>query len=267
MNRQKQVIKEHLDSVSSASHRFKGYKPEPEIAMRLPEIKRDPIFKFILRAWQKAYFDGSAEEYADVVDSLLNGRQFTAKDVESFNLALAEHQKEGSFAERAGLFLTVLMNKAREQEFEVRTGHLDIMPAYLCYKFRKTAVIRGNAGRYLAFKMMGGSVTLEGSAASECAEQMRGGSLLVRGDCGNFLGGYMGGGSVVVEGNAGHFVGSRMKNYVNCDPKIHVKGNAGKSVGEGMAKGEIRIDGKAESYDEFVICGKIYVAGKLVVDK
>jgi hypothetical protein len=252
----------------SASHKFKGFKPEIEREMRVPEIKIDKTQTHFIRAWKLAGFDSGLEGYISVVESLLGGVRWSAKDVTAFSIYMVRLQNDVDFLTKSGLFLSVLMERSQDKEFEIYTRHLTVLPAYIGYTNKKVIVVHGDVGPNAGFRAMRGRMTIEWNTGNGCGEKMHGGEIIIKGSSGKHLGSFMTGGDIVVNGNSGDLVGANMKKYyVNVPPPtIFVKGNAGRAVGEHMAGGEIRIDGDFASLGD-VESGKIFHKGQLIADK
>jgi len=251
----------------AVSSLFRGFKPEAEKRIRVPEVKMDAKLEKIIQAWRLAGYESSIEAYISVAESLLNGNEWTAKDVSSFSIFMERFQDEPRFSTRAGSFLTALMGISPDSEFEIFTQHLRALPSNLGFESKKRFIVHGDIGGNLGFRLMGGHVTVHGNASHNCGERMHVGDIVIHGNSGMLLGTSMTGGNITVEGDAGHLAGAYMKKYyVNTYPAILIKGNAGRKIGDNMNGGEIRIEGGYESLGD-VASGKIYQKDRLVVDK
>ncbi len=240
------------------ANRFKGYKPEDEKLVRKVEVVEDKTLKRLKAAWKELQFGvGSGDDgYVNAV-ALVKPLNYSASDVEKFSIALAEFQDEKSFGEKAGIFLSALINNGNEQDYVVHTNHLSVAIDYLGVLNRKNITVEGDAGKSAGEGMKGGSITVKGNAGACVGEEMEGGSVSVIGNTGMFIGNRMNGGSITVHGNVGVHAGSAMKKG-----SITVGGNAGDYAGQMMKGGSIKVNGSAGwDLGEFMEGGSIAVNG------
>jgi len=231
-----------VSPVVAAGSRFEKYKPEEEKGVRKVEVKEDEVLRQLKAAWGKYRPRFYEEYYPDALKAIRN-ISYSASDVEKFSLALVEFQGEERFSDKAGLFLSALINNGKDIHYVIHTEHLAEV-FYLGTKNTKNIIVNGNAG-------------------SMVGDQMEGGSIIVNGNAGYGVGGHMEGGTIIVNGTAGDHVGVRMKGGA-----ITVNGNAGNDVGTGMMEGAvIHLNGGYKSIADDVKGGKIYHEGVLIVDK
>jgi hypothetical protein len=222
--------------------RLKGFGPEEEKASRKAEVKETEAIRQIKAAWKACGYNTykrDDENYRPILH-IVENLQCTAKDLEEFSLSLEEFQHEKDFAEKAGHFLSALINSGKESDYVIHTQHLVTPPDYLGYKNGKNIIVKGDAG------------LIVGSG-------MKRGSISVRGNTGHWLGGLMQGGSITVEGNAGDGVGYSMKSG-----SITIDGNAGYDVGAKMKGGEIHLESNYENIADDIDGGRIFHKVKLI---
>ena len=249
------------------ANKFSKYKPEEEKAVRTPEVvKYETQLKL---AWNMIWYKSTAyqrfhADYENMLD-MVKTLEYSAKDIEEFSLALGEFQGEKYFANKAGLFLSALINNCNDKDFIIHTVQFTEPLGYIGYRNTKNIVVNGDAGELCGERMEGGSIIVNGDAGDCCGEEMEGGTITVEGHAGHSCGERMKGGAITVKGNACVWCGLNMRGG-----SITVKGDVGNDCGAGMHSGEIRIEGEIGSiYDESEteIHGKIYHKGKLIVDR
>jgi len=101
----------------------------------------------------------------------------------------------------------------------------------------------------LGMGLKSGRIEVRGDAGEALGQEMRGGRIEVRGDVGAWAGAGMSGGEIYVAGSAGDALGGALPGKLpgmraGC---IHVRGNAGRRVGEAMRRGLILVEGGAAS--------------------
>jgi len=277
-------------AVLALAGRFGKYKPEEEKEVRKIDVKEDKVLKQLKAAWRKFKHIGppNLRRIEEIYEypyrhalKQVKGIRYSAKDVESFTLALIGFQREKNFSERAGYFLSALINNCRDTEYVVHTQHLVKKINYLGFKNTKNIVVNGNMGHSIGKCMKRGSITLNGDVGERVGWDMKDGTIIVNGNADVELGCGMEGGSISVNGNAGRGVGFRMMGgtltikgnagwWVGCSMRggiIVVNGNAGHEVGAFMKGGEIHLEGDYERIADDIRGGKIYHKGKLIVDK
>jgi len=269
----------------AVSKRFGMYKDEENKVVRAPQVAVDETLRNLKEAWMKAgwlrVMRSADAEYLACVSAIGNTR-YTSKDVGKFSMALAEFKDERDFAEKAGYFLSALVNNCAASEFVIVTSHLDRDIHDIGWDNTKDIKICGDVGRNLGMGMKRGRIIVEGNAGPCAGSFMENGEIVINGDCRLLLGQCMRGGKITVKGNAGDSAGEEMKSSSeivingNCGRhlgrkayggKITVMGNAGDEVGEGMCYTEIRIEGEIGSVDYYPGDGKIYHKGKLIFPK
>ncbi|NYZ74442.1 hypothetical protein H0O00_04835 [Candidatus Micrarchaeota archaeon] len=225
------------------ANRFGRYKPETEQTVRKVEVVENETLKKMKTVWKTRRYNYSITNgYGEMLESIKN-RRYSAKDIENFNLALVEFQNGLRFSEKAGQFLSALINSSKDSEFVIHTYHLARLVHHLGCRNTKNIAVKGDIGRWAGNTMDGGALIVEGDAGSFVGQMMKGGTITVGGDVGSQLGNGMHGGSITVRGNSGELVGFLMRG------------------------GEIHIEGDYVSIADNIIHGKIFHKGKLIVDK
>jgi formylmethanofuran dehydrogenase subunit C len=226
------------------ANRFSKYAPEAEKAVRKAEVVENEALRRLKDAWKNNMLSGTFKDgYKDAV-SAVEKLSYSAGDVESFSIALAEFQAEDGFEFKAGYFLSALINEGRDMDYTIHTAHLAEQPRFVGYRNRKSITVHGDVGDSLGYKMEAGSITLQGDAGQRCGSNMSGGSIIVEGSLGRWCGDFMQGGTITARGNAGDCVGFEMQG------------------------GEIRVEGRTRHIAaDTVRGGRIYHRGKLIVEK
>ena len=235
------------DSLGSAraDSRFGRYKREVKQPVRELDLNESSTLSQIKTIWAKFTYDrekGFNEQCVEVFE-LLKTISCSAKDVERFSLALAEFQDEKCFSDKAGVFLSAIINNSEDSNFIVHTSHLseDVLISGIGYKNTKNIIVEGNAGNDVGWCMSSGRI-------------------LINGDAEEFVGWAMEGGKIIIAGYASsggeHAIGG----------KIIVRRGLSR-IGEKMGTGcEIHSFGKWSPHiiKGDVILGKVFHNGKLI---
>jgi formylmethanofuran dehydrogenase subunit C len=229
----------------AASGKFGGFKPETERPVRDAEIKKDLKLEEIIRAWSRndIEFITNIETRYEKTAGTVKGIVIDSSDIERFCIALAGFQDEKEFGNKAGFFLSALVNSCKNKDVIIRTSHLSERINYLGFRNTKNVTIEGNAGESAGCQMKTGRITLNGDALDNPGVWMRGGTL-------------------VVNGNAGEYAGWIMK-----AGRLIIRGNAGSNVGGQMEGGLIRLEAGYASLSEAITGGKIFHKGQLIWPK
>jgi hypothetical protein len=230
---------------------FTGLKPEMAQSERTQQISETALVR-ITRVW-KAFtlpglisMIGVSKEGCDEVTQELMSRmkniEYTAKDVEEFSKRLVTLQEgEENFPLKAGLFLSALINNAKDEDFVVHTAQLKRKPTCLGYLNTKNVVVEGGLAWGAAYRMITGTFEVKGNIGKAGGRNM---------DCGE----------LIIRGNAQKELGKQMKGG-----KISTYGKV-VSVGGDRKGGEIHLEGETEPYIEATRDGKIYKKGELFQD-
>jgi len=249
------------------SGRFDRYAPEQEREVRRLDVKEDAVLRELKKAWQahdiiknrhRHRVLSYEDEYYGAVSESLKKLNYSATDVEKFSVALIEFEDEEHFGEKAGLFISALINGCKDEQYKIHTRHLkgwDIN--YLGYKNTKGIIVEGNVGAALGMYMEDGQITVNGDVLDAAGHTLRGGTITINGKGRGRLGTHMEGGSIVLNGNATACAGELMKGG-----SIIVRGNGGREVGKMMENGTITIEGDAgHSVGAYLEGGCITVKG------
>jgi formylmethanofuran dehydrogenase subunit C len=280
--------------------RFKGFRPEEEKASRKADVKESEAIrqmKNILGAYLRL---PKGDNTRGAMSKAIKNLRYTAKDVEEFSLVLVEFQDEEDFTNKAGFFLSDLINNGRDSDYVIHTQNLPLPPHYLGFKNCKNITVEGDVGDWVGDRMRNGSIIVKGDAGDRVGDWMKGGSITiegsagygfgfgvtggratVEGNAGDGAGEKMEGGSVIVKGSAGNGVGDKMKggsitlqgdvgDRLGCWMKgghIIVKGDAGRCIGIWMKNGRIVVNGNAGSIGgdkiKYLIGGEIHIEGEI----
>jgi hypothetical protein len=186
----------------AVSHRFSGYQPETEKAVRTVKVTEDKALEQLKGIWRMIRIHGN-EIDGDVVSMIyrrmanrLKGCSYTAADVERFSLALGEFREEKAFSDKAGIFLSALMNNGNAGNYTIWTSHLDRIN-WLCFRNTRNVTINGNTGDVFANGMKGGRVVVRGDAFD--IGSLKGGEIVVRGNV-DAISGPLNGGNILIWG-------------------------------------------------------------------
>ena len=288
------------NNITNADDRFGGYKPEIDSPVRKLKVEHGETLrelKTIFRKFLRKNIKGTQERgfltAQDVAKEMIADISYTAKDVEKFSLVLAEFQHEKDFPERAGRFLSVLINKGKDSNYVLHTGHLEHI-SYIGVENIKNIVIEGDGGDEVAYGMESGKIVLKGDTGSAAGDFLSGGELIIKGNSGNGLGRSMSGGKIILHGNLNNpciyvSAGDMMRGgeiiilgnvgdnlgHSTKGGKITVMGDAGDNVGTLMSGGEIHLNGEfgslARENDNpnfaYQRNGLIYHKGVLILDR
>lgn len=228
----------------SVNRRFGRYKHEEKKVERKAEVQECEALKRIVDAWEE--FNSQGRIWSGGFSAMLRitrSLSYTARDVEAFSLVLVESQHGEDFPQRAGHFLSALIDSGEESSYIIRTGHLTALPERIGFRNRKDVTIDGDAGDLVGCWMENGSIRIKGDAGDQVGYRMEGGSITVEGDVGHSVGQEMAGGNIFVEGDASALIGLFMEG------------------------GEIHLEGGYEELSGQLAGGRIIHKGKLIADK
>jgi len=255
-----QIVREK-PTILAASGRFGGFGPEAEHKVTTVKVESNPVLEGMKKVWATCG-DGRLN-YGDIIEVLnkIKIPRYSAKDIETVSLVIAEFQDEVKFSDKAGLLLSALINNCEENVFVIHTAHLTKKINDLGHRNTKDITVAGDAGDYVGDEMKGGMITVMGNSGSKAGYDMRGGAITVMGDA-EGAGRFMKGGSITVEMICSGDIGFTMSGGV-----IVVKGFADNTIGERMVGGEIHIHGNRPIISEDFVSGKIFHKEELMVDK
>lgn len=172
---------------------------------------------------------------------LIGGSQYTSEDIKVFSISLVLFQEEKDFPEKAGYFLSALVDSGKGMDFTVYTENLSVLVDCMGYRNWKNVRIHGNVGKGLGLMMERGRIMLQGNAGDNAGEGL-------------------GGGRVIIDGNVGREAGNEM-----CKGSLIVNGNAGRGLGENMQGGKIIVNGRISSLSGSMKGGDIFQYEQQVV--
>ena len=134
--------------------------------------------------------------------------QCTEKEVQQVAIALEPYQNMPLFRLRAGLYLSLLINRTQEDRVSLSVHGLeDALDCLGTSLEGKTLEIRGNVGVSLGREMKRGQIHLYGNSGDQTGFHMQGGEIIIEGNTGNYLGSHTRCGIIEVTGSAGKGVG------------------------------------------------------------
>lgn len=179
---------------------FGKYKPEDKQLVRLPDIQITPGVQRIIACWENMAHDWEFSlSPLKAVATRLKNDDYSAKDIEIFSIMLSGYQGRYDVQNKAGYFLSALMNNSKADDFLIHTRHLDAAPGYLGYHNTKEIDVDGDVGFDCGSDMTAGRITVNGNAGRYLGNQMEGGLIIVRGSARDFVGNHMRGGEIHVE--------------------------------------------------------------------
>ena len=190
-----------------------------------------------MEAWKKCGFDGVDPFYGlsayDVREraekpyikalELIRNLRYSARDVEQFSIALVQFQKEREFSEKAGIFLSALINNGSDSDYRVHTSHLDKKPSCLGVLNKKNIVIEGDVDYGVGKMMLGGSIIVDGNVGFRTGFLMFGGKLVINGNTDTETGYGMTCGEIHVNGELGRYKGNP-DSYMPVNGRLYHKG-------------------------------------------
>ncbi|NYZ74440.1 hypothetical protein H0O00_04825 [Candidatus Micrarchaeota archaeon] len=189
--------------VLAMANRFQIHAPETEKAVRKVEVVEDETLEKMKKAWKKCNYNYDWSKYYSKMLEIAKRLRYSAKDVENFSLALVEFQGEKRFSEKAGLFLSALINNSKDTVFVIHTAHFAESINHIGYLNTKNITVEGNAGDYVGGLMTSGTITVEGDAGKKIGWLMKRGIITVKGDAGECVGSGMKDGKIYVNGEIG----------------------------------------------------------------
>ncbi len=167
----------------AASSRFGAFKPEAEHVVRIAKTETNHAVEEMKRAWAECRIADCLDNAYVLMLGRIRALEYSAKDVESFSIALSQFQGEKDFSYyKAGLFLSALINNCKEGEFVIHTAHLDEPIDALGFRNTKKITVEGGVRDDLGESMESGTIIVKGNAGSYIANRMRGGVLRIDGD-------------------------------------------------------------------------------------
>jgi hypothetical protein len=186
--------------IISANGRFGTFRLEMEKPARLADTKIDGNVARLAEAFKKI----PHLPHHDPIDGypkfeiIVKALSYTAEEVERLSLALGSLDYGGNFPEKAGLFLSALINLGKENEYTVHAQHIKI--SCLGHYNSKNIVVKGDAGDAIGGHMSEGLIHISGNAGEGVGNCMAGGRIIVEGSVRGLTGCEMQGGEIHVNG-------------------------------------------------------------------
>lgn len=161
-----------------------------DVAARFSFRELRPVVDALASAFSSFNLDpctpsrNSFEAASNLARSLAISIHYSASDLEKFSLSLPELQGQTDFSDRAGLFLSALVNAGGEKRYEIQTSQLSVRMNFLGMQCAKLLVVNGGVGDYLGDSLDGGILVIHGDAGNCVGQFMRSGSITVTGDVG-----------------------------------------------------------------------------------
>lgn len=274
-------------SATHADRRFRKYGPETSRAVRLPDVQENAIVRRLKEVFEEfnpgtgASFREQDRNYQKAVEAI-EGIDYSAEDVKIFCLSLAiirfnkdiKPEDEWKFAEKAGMFLSALINEGRDSEYVLSTTHIGFSIHRLGYKNEKSLIVDGDVGFDLGTKMQKGRIIVTGNSRGGVGEWMEGGDIII-GSCNRNVAGVgedMKGGRIIVKGDIDGYIGDHMSGGIilvlGLATGVYASvGRETEIIGKGMWGGEIHIVDSCTSLVGGTSKAKIFIRGKQVYPK
>src|SRR5208283_402917 len=165
MDAARQVMRDKPTRLA-ASRMFGGLRPETERPVRTHKVESNPALECMKRAWAMCD-DIHLPNYGEIYSAMrrkIRKHQYSAKDVEDFSMVLAEFQGEENFSNKAGLFLSALINNCKEDGFLIHTVQLAKPIHSFGFRNTKNIAIDGDIGDVVGEEMVKGAITVKGNA-------------------------------------------------------------------------------------------------------
>jgi hypothetical protein len=188
-----------------ASSRFRRYNVEAEEGIRSrPEVRANRICQELARRF--ASFPHSIGEYVRNYEKALkelSGLRYSPKDVAAFSILLSSMLSETGDADKAGWFLSALVNNGSNSRYVVFAPPTDHPIGYLGFRNSKELQVKGSVGYGCGQEMEGGRLTVEGDAGDSVGRAMSGGRIVIMGKAGRHIGELMDAGEIRLLGGYG----------------------------------------------------------------
>ncbi len=257
---------------------------------KLVQIAENPIIKKISSAYEKFLSEFSSRNdeirYRSACD-LARKLDCSAKNVKEFSILLKKYEGCEGF-NWSGIFLSALINRSDDTDFEVFSKHLtgdssNTGLSGIGYKNSKNVIVVGDVFSDVGTFMKSGKLIVKENSKFEVGSDMQGGEIIIEGTASGSIGNLMQNGHIIVKGaltpwdeptnitNVGYELsgglievkgvafdlGNRQKGG-----KIILDGNVKNDTGRDMTGGEILITGSVDvSIGMYMKKGKITVNG------
>jgi hypothetical protein len=171
-----------IPSQLAAGKRFGRYKKESAKRAREAEVRETPGLKRLIEAWEK--FDPPPKYFppGEILNHLLNtgACHYDAEDVRMFSIALAEYQDVPNFSNKAGSFLSAVIEFLNDRKVTVVTAGLALPLNFFGRRNNKDVTVIGNLGEQVGMGMReNGVISIDGDVESYA--KIREGKIYQRG--------------------------------------------------------------------------------------
>ena len=241
-----------LEPIVRADDLFGSLQSENEGEDRDFQIERNTALEGIVNGFCHALKKEIQYKSIDHVYQTVSESSITApaKDIEKFSSLLAGYLYEPDFDIVAGFYLSALINKSPDKEFNLNIERVGKGIRFFGYKnYGKRIILNGDI-EDIGYQKSG-YIELRGDCWN--INELDGGYVLVRGNVMNID--HVNGGTVEVLGDV-HSAGNS-----SSGGKIIVHGNVSGNAGRLMKGGEIHIGGCSQHLGGGMSKGKIYLYG------
>jgi formylmethanofuran dehydrogenase subunit C len=186
-------------SIVNAQELFSGLQSEDEQPKdKKYQVEMNQNLEEIVKKFEKilVYIGDIYEDSLELIK-----KSYSAKDIYEFSIILKNYEKEKGFDYVSGLYLSTLINDSNDNEFNIYTKHLDILPNYIGYKNNgKIITINGNVSDWLGDSMISGEIIVNGNANGLIGWGIYDGEIIINGNAGDCIGNIMTGGSIYLNG-------------------------------------------------------------------
>jgi hypothetical protein len=142
------------------------------------------------------YMGVKCSDYSIIgASELARSLKYDKTDVEAFAIALAEFQDELGFHDKAGVFLSALINNCAQDDFTIQTGQFAYGINHLGSGNTKKVTVVGDVGNFFGEHNRGGVLRVKGNAGWAVGDNMEDGLITVDGFsspcCSSMKGGVM----------------------------------------------------------------------------
>ncbi|MFA5856787.1 MAG: hypothetical protein WC867_05485 [Candidatus Pacearchaeota archaeon] len=159
----------------------------------------DNSLQEIIKAYHESHYciDGNDEKQYKYYRKCIS-QSFPRDAIEEFiNEHLDIHDEEYKFSPDPGIFISALINKSKEERFNLNFREKNKDISILGYRNNKIITIEGNVGSHLGKKMESGLITLNGDCLHYPGMRMKDGTIIINGKTPS-AGLYVEGGKIIV---------------------------------------------------------------------
>lgn len=176
---------------------FERYGAGERTVVRKPIVRKDMVLEQLKVAWEQ--FKDSATLHNEDRDGLIEnediarliqdiqGIPYGADDVAALCLELSGYEKKEWFSVKAGAFITRLIQRGEDREYQLFVSHLVVPISFITLLTDKKVTVDGNVGVGAGHKMQDGTLIISGNGGDIVGEGMSGGVIHLN-DCYESLG-------------------------------------------------------------------------------